>query len=132
MPLLRPKGGTSGACVPALTPQGGARPPAHHSNFTPPLRCGDRWRSGDGGARARGDQLLTPSPHGPYTAVADTGAQVSVAGRLLLGALSAYPNVSSRLHPRQSPTLPGGSMRFLDHHLSGLRGDCPPPQSASP
>ncbi|KAG0710074.1 hypothetical protein GWK47_023549 [Chionoecetes opilio] len=38
MPLLRPKGHFWRLC-PALTPQGGARPPTHHSNFHPYLRA---------------------------------------------------------------------------------------------
>ncbi|KAG0719863.1 hypothetical protein GWK47_049616 [Chionoecetes opilio] len=67
----------------------------------------------------------------PYTAVADTGRKCPVAGRLLLGGLGISQRQPPGPHPRQSPTLPGQHALLENPHLSGLRGDCLPPQSAS-
>ncbi|KAG0712824.1 hypothetical protein GWK47_017580 [Chionoecetes opilio] len=99
---------------PALTPQGGA-PVAHPFIRTSPLPPGAVIVGGVemGGVAARGDQLLTgPSRHVSYTAVADTGAQVSVAGRLLLGDLGI-----SQRQLQATPTavthVAGGSMGLL-------------------
>ncbi|KAG0720921.1 hypothetical protein GWK47_047473 [Chionoecetes opilio] len=97
---------------PALTPQGGARPPAHHSNFTP--TSGAVIVGGVEMAASLPVVISCSRPRAtcPYTAVADTGAQVSVAGRLLLGDLG----ISQRQLQATSTAVThvaGGSMRFL-------------------
>ncbi|KAG0722513.1 hypothetical protein GWK47_044350 [Chionoecetes opilio] len=129
--VVRPRRGTSGACVRAPTPQGGARPPTHHSNFTPTSGAVIVGGVEDGGVAARGDQLLTPSRHvSLHSSGRKTGAQVSVAGRLLLGT-SAYPTSAPGYTHDSHPRCRGQHATPGNHHLSGLRGEMSPPQSAN-
>ncbi|KAG0723963.1 hypothetical protein GWK47_041628 [Chionoecetes opilio] len=126
--LLRPEGALL-APVSGLTPQGGAGSARPSFELHPYLRCSDRWRSGDGGVAARGDQLPTPSRHVSLPASGGHWGASVWGGSPTVGGPWAYPNVSSRLPPRQSPTLPGQHAPPGNHHLSGLRGGLSPPQS---
>ncbi|KAG0711217.1 hypothetical protein GWK47_021093 [Chionoecetes opilio] len=117
MPLLRPEGALL-APVSGLTPQGGARPPTHHSNFTPTSGGSDRWRSGDGGVAARGDQLLTPSRHvslhssGGHWGASVCGGSPTVGGPRHIP--TSAPGYTHGSHPRcrGQHATPG------NHHLS--------------
>ncbi|KAG0711027.1 hypothetical protein GWK47_021569 [Chionoecetes opilio] len=65
------------------------------------------------------------APTCPYTACGTLGRKcVRVA---YCWGTSAYPNVSSMLHPRQSTHVCRGQLLLTGkHHLSGLRGNCLP------
>ncbi|KAG0708729.1 hypothetical protein GWK47_023961 [Chionoecetes opilio] len=116
---------------PALIPQGGVRPPAHLFKISPPyLRCSDRLEEWRCGALPVVISCSHPSATCPYTAVADTGRKFC--GRV------AYFFGGPRHIPTSAPATPTAVIHFPgqhappgNHHMSGLLGDCPPPQSAS-
>ncbi|KAG0694038.1 hypothetical protein GWK47_027307 [Chionoecetes opilio] len=121
MPLLRPEGAL-------LAPVSGPHPPGRRSSARPSfelhpyLRCSDRWRSGDGGVAARGDQLLTPSrlvslhSSGGHWGASVCGGSPTVGGPRHIP--TSAPGYTHGSHPRcRGQHAPPGS-----HHLSGLRG----------
>ncbi|KAG0717970.1 hypothetical protein GWK47_053386 [Chionoecetes opilio] len=102
MPLLRPEGHFWRLCS---APPPRARSSAHPSfDLTPTSVRVIRWRVGDSGVAARGDQLAHAlTRHVSLPAVATLGRKCLVRVAICLGT-SAYPNVSSGYthdsHPR--------------------------------
>ncbi|KAG0726001.1 hypothetical protein GWK47_037487 [Chionoecetes opilio] len=111
MPLLAARRGNFWRLCPALTPQGGARPPVHHSNFTPTSGCVIV-----GGVEMAASLPVViscsrPRVSCPYSSGGHWGASVC-AGRLLLGDLGI-----SQRQLQATPTavthVAGGSMPLL-------------------
>ncbi|KAG0715424.1 hypothetical protein GWK47_011957 [Chionoecetes opilio] len=104
---------------PGPPPPGRRRPPPIFRTLPYP-RCSDRWRSGDGGVAARGDQLLTPSRHVPYTAVGALGRKCC-GGSPTVGGDLGIPQRQLQVSPRAAPTF-RGHMRPGEPSPWGLRG----------
>ncbi|KAG0727821.1 hypothetical protein GWK47_033827 [Chionoecetes opilio] len=105
------KGALLALCT-GLIPQAGARPARPPFELHP--TSGAVIVGGVEMARAaRGDQLLTPSLPQVPTQQSRTLGRKCLWRVAYFGGPRHIPTFSSRLHPRQSPTLPGGSMRLL-------------------
>ncbi|KAG0717638.1 hypothetical protein GWK47_054031 [Chionoecetes opilio] len=127
MPIIAAMKVHFGACV-GHHPQGGARPPAHHSNSPPPSGCSDRWRRGTMAASLARVVISCSRPRAtcPYTAVADHWGAVVCGGPPTVGGPWHIQRQPPGLHPgKVHPTLPGAACASVGtHHLFRSLWDC--------